>query len=296
MEQRNVLRGTAERPSGSVEPRNAFMEQRNGLQRTAEPRNALVRARRLIPALAVLLLALGAARPAAATEQPVFGPQQYTRTAGPPNQFTDNFPLPPTLAAPFRLHVQNGNPDGSNRISSATITLNGTQAAGPSDFNQQVAGFDRTVSLQANNTLQVRLTSPPGSFLVVTLYGTVPPPTVTSLLPPALPITQGGTGTLTATISAAQAAPTAIALSSDIPGVAAVPATATVPAGQLTVAIPVTAVADAVARVQATMTMTFSRRTEIPIALASSSLMDRTFIRQRSRTSRMTPKAISGTE
>ena len=119
----------------------------------------------MVAALAVTLT-LGTAL---ATEEGLFGPKQYTRSSGPPNQFLETIPLPPTLTSPFRLHVQNGNPDGTNRISSAMITLNGTQVAGPADFSQQVADFDRTVSLEVNNTLQVRLTGTPGSFLILTL-------------------------------------------------------------------------------------------------------------------------------
>ncbi len=155
------------------------------------------------PSIAVLLLALLAtSSPALATEEALFGPAQVTRTAGLPTQFSEEIALPPTLVAPFRLHVQNGSPDGTHRVSGATIMLNGAQVASPSDFNQQVAAFDRTVALQPNNTLQVRLTSAPGSFLILTLFGTIPPPTLTGLLPPALPITQGGTGMLTAAITA----------------------------------------------------------------------------------------------
>lgn len=122
--------------------------------------------RLLLAGLTLGILTTGAG-PGWATDQLLFGPTQYTRTSGPPNQFMETIPLPPTLAAPFRLHIQNGNPDGSHRLSSATITLNGTQVAGPSDFSQHVAAFDRAVTLQANNTLQVRLTSTPGSFLIL---------------------------------------------------------------------------------------------------------------------------------
>lgn len=71
------------------------------------------------------------APPAGAAEQVIFGPRQYTRTSGPPKELLETIALPPTLRAPFRLHIQSGNPDGSNRVSSATITLNGTQVATP---------------------------------------------------------------------------------------------------------------------------------------------------------------------
>src|SRR5574341_191904 len=181
-------------------------------------------------------LSLGTAQ---ATEEVLFGPAQYTRTSGPPHQVMETIPLPPTLTAPFRLHIQNGNADGTNRVSSATIWVNGTEVAGPADFSQQAAALDRSVTLQANNTLQVRLTSLPGSFLILTLYGTVPPPTLTILEPPALPITQGGTGTLTATISAAQATETPITLESSDPDIASVPASDSVPAGSVAIPVPV---------------------------------------------------------
>jgi hypothetical protein len=202
--------------------------------------------------LGLLLLCLAALPPPArAVEQLLFGRTTYTRSSGPPNQFQESIALPPTLTAPFRLHVQNGNPDGSHRISRATVTLNGTQVAGPPDFNQHVAGFDRPVTLRANNTLQVHLTSTPGSFLRLTLYGTIPPPTLIRLEPPSLPITQGAAGTLTATISAVQPEAITLSLRSDAPTVAMVPVNATVPAGQLTTAIPVTAMAPGSATITA---------------------------------------------
>ncbi len=191
--------------------------------------------------LAVLVGVASLAPPALASEQVIFGPATYNCTGGPPSQFQETITLPPTLTSPFRLHVQNGNPDGTNRITSGSITLNSTQIAGPSDFNRQVAAFDRTVTLQANNTLQVRLTSTRPGFLILTLLGTVPPPTLTKLKPTTLPISQGGSGTLTATISARQTNPTTISLQSSNLTAATVPATASVPAGQLTVAVPVAA-------------------------------------------------------
>jgi hypothetical protein len=190
--------------------------------------------------LCLVLLALaGAVTPVSATEEVIFGPAQYTRTGGSPDQFMETIALPPTLAAPFRLHVQNGNPDGTYRVSGATIMMNGTQIAGPSDFSQQVAAFDRAVTLLASNTLQVRLTSKPGSFLVLSLHGTIPPPRLIRLELPTLPITQGGTGGLTATISAVQPTETLVTLSSDSPAVATVPPAVKVPANQLSAAIPV---------------------------------------------------------
>ena len=187
--------------------------------------------RRVLVGLAMLLSGVAHGGLAPAADQILFGPVTYTRTSGPPTEVLETIARPPTLTAPFRLQIQNGDPDGSHRLSSATITLNGTPVAGPADFTPGVAGVERSVTLQPANTLQLRLTSPPGAFLVLTLTGTVPPPTLRSLEPPTLPLTQGGSGTLTATISPAQATDTLVLLTSSASDIAAVPAVVVVPAG-----------------------------------------------------------------
>jgi hypothetical protein len=205
--------------------------------------------------LAILLLAALSAgpMPALAAEEILFGPTQYVRTAGPPNQFSETIALPPTLTAPFRLHVQNGTSDGNHRVSSATITLNGTQVVGPADFTQQVAAFDKAVTLQPSNTLQVRLASKPGSLLLLTLVGTVPPPMLTSLAPPSLPLTAGSTGILTVTLSTVRTTPTIVALQSSDPSIATVPAAVPVPPNASAAAVPVTAVASGTATIIASL-------------------------------------------
>jgi len=108
----------------------------------------------------------------AAASAPVFGPQTYTRTTGAPNEYTTTFTAPTWIVSPYNLHIVNGDASGKNRVSSATIALNGVQIAGPSDFNQNVATIDRSVALQATNTLQVTLASKPGSYLTINVYGT----------------------------------------------------------------------------------------------------------------------------
>ena len=49
--------------------------------------------RRWLISLTVLVMGLALTVPAFA-QTVLFGPKQYTRTAGPPNQFTDTFTLP----------------------------------------------------------------------------------------------------------------------------------------------------------------------------------------------------------
>jgi hypothetical protein len=110
--------------------------------------------RRWLISFTVLVLGLALTAPVFA-QTVLFGPQQYTRTAGTPNQFTDTFTLPPGTTAPYTLHIVNGNANGTNRISSATVKLNVTQILDPNDFDQNVAVIDRTVTLQSSNTLEI---------------------------------------------------------------------------------------------------------------------------------------------
>ncbi len=183
----------------------------------------------------------------------LFGPKQYTRTAGPPNQFTDTFTLPAGTTAPYTLHVVNGNTNGTNRISSATVTLNGTQILGPSDFGQNVAVIDRTVTLQASNQLEIRLTSAPGSFITVSVLDTSAGSQPTALAPNPLNLAAGATGTLTATLAPAPSAAGTLAINSANPAVATVPASASFAAGQTSVPLTVTAVASGSTSVTVTL-------------------------------------------
>ncbi|MFQ5803954.1 MAG: hypothetical protein ACE5JQ_13755 [Candidatus Methylomirabilales bacterium] len=74
--------------------------------------------------------------PAQAQGQTVFGPVQFERTTGPPDLFTETFILPTNIGPPFQLHIDNGLTDGSKRVSSARLTLNGVEVVRPSEFSQ----------------------------------------------------------------------------------------------------------------------------------------------------------------
>ena len=98
----------------------------------------------------------------------IYGPRRFDRVAGPPASVVEQFSLPPDAVSPFTILVQNGAPDGSGRVSSATIKLNGANVFTQHDFSQNVALLTKQVSLAASNTLDVRLASAPGSFLTIT--------------------------------------------------------------------------------------------------------------------------------
>lgn len=119
----------------------------------------------LVLAGTFLTLALMLPFSVAAETTPVFGPMQYTRTAGKPQTFTETFENCGTASC--QIVVTNGNADGSNRVSSASIFLNGSQIVGPKDFNQQVDEIVVPVVLADQNQLEIRLASKPKSFLIV---------------------------------------------------------------------------------------------------------------------------------
>src|SRR5687768_689390 len=76
----------------------------------------------LAPALAAVAIpgyavAASAAQPTAShdienTTVLIFGPQRFSRTAGSPNRYDLMVSVPAWIAAPYRMHVQSGEPDG----------------------------------------------------------------------------------------------------------------------------------------------------------------------------------------
>ena len=115
----------------------------------------------------------------------VYGPQRFTRNPGAPVNVVQNFSLPADAVAPFAIQLENGSATGSNRVSSATIKLNGTTVYGPNDFDQNVSSLNGPVTLAASNTLEVKLASAPGSFLTITFTATrtATQPTLDSVTP-----------------------------------------------------------------------------------------------------------------
>ncbi|HEY5647920.1 MAG TPA: kelch repeat-containing protein, partial [Nitrospiria bacterium] len=107
----------------------------------------------------------------------LYGPEVFVREAGPTTIYTGTFSVPSYFEPPFTLMVENGSPNSSgkpdNAVSSAQILLNGEEISGPPDYNQNVVGFEREISVQGENSLEVRLNSKPGSFLTITITGFV---------------------------------------------------------------------------------------------------------------------------
>ncbi len=105
----------------------------------------------------------------------VFGTDVFTRGRGAPISETRTFAVPAMAKAPYHIRVTNGNPDGSGRVSSAQVSLNGSAIFNPFNFNQQIDVLRREVNLQQSNALRVELRSAPGSTLAITIQGHVDP-------------------------------------------------------------------------------------------------------------------------
>ena len=94
------------------------------------------------------------------------GPLRFTRQTGAPVTVTQTFS---SCGGGCQLVVLNGDSDGSNRVSAATVYLNGQRVLAPADFNQRVARL--VVPIEAADATEIRvvLQSAPGSYLTVTV-------------------------------------------------------------------------------------------------------------------------------
>ncbi len=105
------------------------------------------------------------------------GPRTVERRASAPVTVVERFALPPGAAPPYRLHVRNGDEDGSRRTTSGVIRVNGAQVVGPGDLSPLVGALVRTLSLGAQNTVEVELRGAPGTRITfhVTAMDTAAP-------------------------------------------------------------------------------------------------------------------------
>jgi hypothetical protein len=122
---------------------------------------------RTTPLGAAVLLC--AAAPLVLAQEPVFS-RTDVRENGPPVTVSDAFTVCDT-AGQFTLLVENG-PGGTRPVSSGSISVNGVQVVGPSDFNPHVDRIERPLAgLGAENRIDVRLASAPGATVRVTVNG-----------------------------------------------------------------------------------------------------------------------------
>jgi RHS repeat-associated protein len=119
------------------------------------------------------------------TEYVAFGPKQYMIPSGTTYSLFDNF-LVTTAGTTGRVYVTNGAPNGTGRVTSASIILNGTSILSTMEFKNTVGSLTRPVALRNFNSFSYTLNGPTNSF--ITVYFTAPdesPPSVTITSPAA---------------------------------------------------------------------------------------------------------------
>ena len=116
------------------------------------------------------------------------GPHTFLRATGKPATETVTFQLNPQLHGPFTMIVINGNADGSSRVDSAVISINGQNVFSQNGFNEQTGQVSRIVSLQDSNSMRVELQGKPGDFLTLEITGF-------DSTPPRIAITSPANGT-----------------------------------------------------------------------------------------------------
>ena len=124
-------------------------------------------ARRIVCCLSIIVSILIFSAFAYAQPFPIFGPNKYLRTTGKPNTYSDTFQAC-NLGAAYNLVAENGE-GGKDRLSSASVTLNGQEIIKEKELNQQVDKIEKTVTLQTENTLNVKLASGPGGFIKLSI-------------------------------------------------------------------------------------------------------------------------------
>jgi len=92
----------------------------------------------------------------------------YIRQTGSPAIESSNFNVQ-NPSSTYSMSIINGAQTGTNRVSSATVKLNGNVIAGPNDFNQKIYVLVFQVPVQAQNILEVELKGQTGSFITVAL-------------------------------------------------------------------------------------------------------------------------------
>ena len=70
-------------------------------------------------------------------------------------------------APSYQLRIVNGDRDGSNRVTSAKIEINGQPVMSPADVNPEVETLTETIQLQKQNVVTVAVTGPAKSHLYV---------------------------------------------------------------------------------------------------------------------------------
>jgi Glucodextranase, domain B/Bacterial Ig-like domain len=129
---------------------------------------------KLFAVLVFVLPALVSSARADGGQNPVvFQAQTFVRAKNGPTNYSATFEVPGWVVAPFNMQIVNGDPNGHERVSSATVSLNSVQVLGPSGLSQSVGTLNVGITpVVGQNTLQVMVDGTPGSEITIIITGT----------------------------------------------------------------------------------------------------------------------------
>lgn len=119
---------------------------------------------------------------------PLFGPRRFDALNSGVAVYVERFVVATTYDD-YTLRVENGAADGTARVDSAEIRLNGAVILSPADFDQSVHILTRSVQVEAEDTLEVVLEKGAGKYVNVSLLAT-PDPTFTFYGPVRIDVTR----------------------------------------------------------------------------------------------------------
>jgi RHS repeat-associated protein len=190
----------------------------------------------------------------------VFGPERFNRTNGSPNVYSRTIA---GHAGSAILRLVNGDGQGTDAVSSATITIDGQQVFTPPQFNQQVHTLSVPITLAASSTLRVELRSSPGSYLTLSILSQDCRPLTASFATATSEATEGGAQPAIAVVLN-RPSPQPITLPVSVNGGTATlgtdatlaATTVTIPAGVTSAPVPVQVVDDVLAESDETLILT----------------------------------------
>jgi hypothetical protein len=94
-------------------------------------------------------------------------PDQQAKYAYGTHLWTTNIDMHKAPAPSYQLKIVNGDRDGSNRVTSAKVELNGATIILPTEINQTVETLTRTIQLQKQNKIKVTVDGPAKSHFYV---------------------------------------------------------------------------------------------------------------------------------
>src|SRR5258707_4379574 len=115
-----------------------------------------------------VLATLFSSQPVFAGSCPVFGPQPYERPTGAPTTVLTVFSAANTTVS-YVLQLYNGGLTDAefDKVSSTTISVNGTQVVAPNDLNQNMAYLEKAVTLSSTNQMTVQVRAKPGAAILL---------------------------------------------------------------------------------------------------------------------------------